>query len=257
MPPKKRTSRFVKNVALVMGGLAVLALVYIAGLWLRSGKGNMVMYKEFGIPIPSSYPIHGIDVSRYQERISWDAVHRMEVESIKLGFVFIKATEGSGRTDPYFQRNWKKSKEAGMVRGAYHFFIPTRDGVEQAKNFARAVKLESGDLPPVLDVEKRLGVPPEHLRKEVLKWCTYIEGYYGVKPILYTNADFYTVYLQGYLDDYPLWVAHYLQPHQPRITREWAFWQHNESGHVNGIYGTVDFNVFNGDSVAFRSLLVP
>jgi lysozyme len=52
-------------------------------------------------------------------------------------------------------------------------------------------------------------------------------------------------------------VAHYLQPHQPRIARDWVFWQHSESGTVNGIFGKVDFNVFNGDSVAFRSLLVP
>jgi lysozyme len=257
MPSKKQKSRFVKTVALVMAGTAMLFIGYIVSLWLRSGKGDFVVYKEFGIPIPSNYAIHGIDVSRYQERISWETVQKMEVDYIKLGFVFIKATEGTNRTDPYFLRNWKRSKEAGMVRGAYHFFITTRDGTEQAKNFTRIVKLESGDLPPVLDVEKTFGVPPAIIRKEVLEWCTYIESYYGIKPILYTNADFYKNYLQGYLDDYPLWVAHYLQPHQPRITRDWAFWQHSESGTVNGIYGKVDFNVFNGDSVAFRSLLVP
>ena len=240
-----------------MGLVALLFVGYIVSLWLRSGKKEFVTYEEFGIPVPADYAIHGIDVSRYQERISWEAVQRMQVDYIKLGFVFIKATEGTKSADPYFQRNWKKSKEAGMVRGAYHFFIPTRDGVTQAKNFVKYVKLQSGDLPPVLDVEKTLGVAPAALRKEVLAWCTYIEDYYGVKPILYTNADFYTNYLQGYLDDYPLWVAHYLQPHQPRISRDWAFWQHSESGRVDGIYGRVDFNVFNGDSVAFRALLVP
>jgi len=257
MPSKKQNPRFVKTFALVMGGVALLAIGYIGYLWLHGGRGNFVTYKEFGIPIPTNYAIHGIDVSRYQERITWEAVHQMEVEDIKLGFVFIKATEGINRADPYFSRNWKKSKEAGMVRGAYHFFIATRDGAEQAKYFTHYVKLESGDLPPVLDVERTYGVAPALLRKGVMDWCTYIEGYYGIKPILYTNADFYTTYLQGYLDDYPLWVAHYLQPHQPRITRDWAFWQHNESGRVNGIWGYVDFDVFNGDSVAFRSLLVP
>ncbi len=257
MPPKKHNKRFIKIFALVMALAAALAIGSIFVLWLRGGRGEFVTYKEFGIPIPSSYAIHGIDVSRYQERIAWDLVQKMEVESIKLGFAFIKATEGTGRTDPFFQRNWKRSREAGMVRGAYHFFIASRDGTEQAKNFIKAVKLQSGDLPPVLDVEKTFGLPPALIRREVLEWCTYIEGYYGVKPIVYTNADFYKNYLQGYLDDYPLWVAHYLQPHQPRITRDWAFWQHSESGTVAGIYGKVDFNVFNGDSVAFRSLLIP
>ena len=240
-----------------MALMALLFIGYIFSLWLRGGRGDFVVYKEFGIPIPSNYTIHGIDVSRYQERIAWEAVQKMEVDYIKLGFAFIKATEGTGRTDPFFQRNWERSKRAGMVRGAYHFFIASRDGTEQAKNFAKAVKLQRGDLPPVLDVEKTFGMPPALIRKEVAEWCTYIEAHYGIKPILYTNADFYKNYLQGYLDDYPLWVAHYLQPHQPRITRDWAFWQHSESGTVTGIYGKVDFNVFNGDSVAFRSLLVP
>ena len=204
MPSKKQNRRFIKTFALLMGAAALFFIGYIIFLWTRSGKGEFVMYKEFGIPIPSNYAIHGIDVSRYQERIAWDAVRQMEVDYIKLGFVFIKATEGTGRTDPFFQRNWKRSKEAGMVRGAYHFFITTRDGTEQAKNFTRAVKLERGDLPPVLDVEKTFGVAPAVIRKEVQEWCAYIESYYGVKPILYTNADFYKNYLQDYLDDYPL-----------------------------------------------------
>jgi lysozyme len=201
MPSKKQTRRFIKTFAFVMAAGAALFIAYILFLWLRGGRGDFVMYKEFGIPIPTNYAIHGIDVSRYQERISWEAVQKMEVDYIKLGFVFIKATEGTGRTDPYFRRNWERSKGAGLVRGAYHFFIASRDGTEQAKNFCKAVKLESGDLPPVLDVEKTFGIAPALIRKEVKKWCTYIEGYYGVKPILYTNADFYTNHLQGYLDE--------------------------------------------------------
>jgi lysozyme len=84
-----------------------------------------------------------------------------------------------------------------------------------------------------------------------------MEANYQVKPIIYTNVDFYNHYLNGYLDDYPLWVAHYLQPRKPRIGRSWHFWQHSEKGRVNGVYGKVDFNVFNGDSAEFRALLVP
>ena len=240
-----------------MAAAAVVAVGAIIVLVLRSRREDFVTYREFGIPMPVNYAIHGIDVSRYQQRISWEAVQQMEVEAIRLGFVFIKATEGTRNTDPFFKRNWERSKKAGLVRGAYHFFITRRDGAEQAKNFVRAVTLESGDLPPVLDVEKTFGVAPAVIRSEVKKWCAYIEAYYGVKPIIYTNADFYKQHLQGYLDDYPLWVAHYLQPHQPRIARDWAFWQHSESGRVNGVPGKVDFNVFNGDSAAFRSLLVP
>jgi lysozyme len=181
----------------------------------------------------------------------------MEVEDIRIGFAFIKATEGISSFDPYFKRNWKKIREVGLVRGAYHFFIPTKDGRMQAQNFISHVDSESGDLPPVLDVEQSYGASVADVRKEIKLWLGVVENYYKVKPIIYTYIDFYNKYLKGSFDEYPLWVAHYLQPHQPRITRDWTFWQHSEQGHVNGIIQKVDFNVFNGDSLTFRSLLIP
>ena len=181
----------------------------------------------------------------------------MQVDKVKLGFAFIKATEGIDNIDPYFKRNWKKAKQAGMIRGAYHFFIASKDGKMQAENFIDKVNLDSGDLPPVLDVEQTYTASPAQMRKQMKAWLDVVQNYYSIKPIIYTSVDFYKQYLQGYFDDYPLWIAHYLQPHQPRITRDWTFWQHSEQGHVNGIGPRVDFNVFNGDSLSFRAILVP
>jgi lysozyme len=261
MPPKKKKSSSNSSGARIFILITVLAAVagitYLVYLWSQTRGERFVTYEEFGIPMPVHYGIHGIDVSRYQQRISWKAVSRMEVEGIRLGFAFIKATEGTSRVDPFFKRNWKNSKEAGIVRGAYHFFIASKDGRAQAKHFIEHVVLESGDLPPVLDVEKTFRVPSARLREEVKEWLLILEEYYNVKPIIYTNADFYKQHLQGHFDGYPLWVAHYLQPHQPRVSRDWSFWQHSEQGKVDGILSKVDFNVFKGDSVEFRSLLVP
>ncbi|MDE3214382.1 MAG: glycoside hydrolase family 25 protein, partial [Bacteroidota bacterium] len=73
---------------------------------------------------------------------------------------------------------------------------------------------------------------------------------------IYTNIDFYTRYLEESFHDYPVWIAHYLQPVKPRIDHEWVFWQHSDSGRVNGIRTPVDFNVFSGDSAAFRELQI-
>jgi lysozyme len=258
VPAKKKSKeKIIKRVVLISSLAAVFFIAYLFYLWATTRKVEFVRYKEFGIPMPTTYAIHGIDVSRYQQRISWEAVKAMEVADIKLRFAFIKATEGNGRVDPFFKRNWERCKKAGMVRGAYHFFIATKDGKTQAENFAETVKLESGDLPPVLDVEQTSGQPATVIRREVKEWLDALETYYNVKPVIYTNADFYKNYLEGYFDEYPLWVAHYLQLHQPRVNRTWTFWQHSEKGRVNGIYSKVDFNVFNGDSMAFKSLLVP
>jgi lysozyme len=69
-------------------------------------------------------------------------------------------------------------------------------------------------------------------------------------------VDFYKQYLKDDFDQYTLWVAHYLQKERPRIYRDWTFWQHSEGGRVNGILTRVDFDVFNGDSVEFKKLLL-
>ena len=230
---------------------------YLGYLWWQSRQLHFVRYPEFGIPIPEDYSIHGIDVSRYQENISWEDVRDMQVDDIRISFAFIKATEGISNVDPYFKRNWRKAKAAGITRGAYHFFLPTKDGRIQAQNFINRVTMESGDLPPVLDVEQAYGATATQVRKEVKTWLQAVENYYHVRPVIYTNVDFYNRYLKGSFEDYPLWVAHYLQPHQPRITREWTFWQHSERGHVNGVWQRVDFDVFNGDSLSFKALLIP
>lgn len=219
-------------------------------------KARYTRYPEFGISIPGGYSIHGIDVSKYQHTIAWDEVKTMRVKNIQHGFAFIKATEGSGYTDPQFKRNWRKAKEAGLIRGAYHFFISSRDGKTQANNFINKAELESGDLPPVLDIEQLNGAGTAQLQKEAKEWLNIVESHYRVRPIIYTNVDFYNRHLGDEFNKYPLWVAHYYQPEQPRIDRGWIFWQHSDKGRVNGIVSPVDFNVFNGDSAEFRGILI-
>ena len=239
----------------------IIVMVVAIGIWggwrqLRYRKAKYTRYPEFGISIPGSYSIHGIDVSRHQDIIAWEEVQAMNVRNIRVGFAFIKATEGIGNTDPQFGRNWRKAKNNGITRGAYHFFISTKDGKMQAENFISRVSLEPGDLPPVLDIEQTYGEPIVQVRKEVKTWLAVVENYYHVKPIIYTNVSFYNQVLGSDFDAYPLWVAHYYQPDQPRISRSWSFWQHSDEGRVNGIVSSVDFSVFGGDSAEFRNMLV-
>jgi len=252
--PQKKVLRIIFIVSVLLFTSVAAWLLY---KWLMYRQVKFTRYPEFGITIPNQYTIHGIDVSRYQNIIAWEEVKTMQVGEVQLGFAFIKATEGIGNMDPQFQRNWKKTKGNEVIRGAYHFFIASKDGKLQAENFIKRVELETGDLPPVLDVEQRFGVSKAQLQREVKKWLQTVQAYYGVTPIIYTNVDFYKQNLGADFDGYPLWVAHYYQQEQPRITRNWSFWQHNDQGNVNGITSKVDFNVFSGDSTAFKSLLVP
>lgn len=252
MTRRKKSNRGWRILVALIISMAIIILGYE---WWESRSSRMVKYDAFGILIPESFSIHGIDVSRYQQTIAWDAVREMKVKNIQIGFAFIKATEGIGNTDPHFYRNWKKSKQAGVIRGAYHFFNTLKDGRSQAENFIKTVNLEKNDLPPVVDIEQLNGINPVIVKKELKKWLDMVEYHYKIKPVIYTNADFYSRYLGKEFDSYPLWVAHYYQDYEPRINRPWTFWQHSEEGRVNGILSRVDFNVFNGDSSGFAALL--
>jgi GH25 family lysozyme M1 (1,4-beta-N-acetylmuramidase) len=92
--------------------------------------------------------IRGIDVAIYEPNINWE---RVCAEGIH--FAFIKASQADF-TDPKFDSHWAGSKPAGILRGAYHFLDPRVDSRVQAQTFLNKVKLEPGDLPPVLDLEE-------------------------------------------------------------------------------------------------------
>lgn len=245
------------NLKLIASAVFIGVLIIALLQWVQSKKVPFVHYDAFGIDMPVSYSIHGIDVSRYQKKIAWRAVKEMNVANIQLQFAFIKATEGQDLTDKQFKANWRQAKRQGITRGAYHFFSPSQDPARQARHFISRVRLTTGDLPPVLDAEVASILPVNVYRQKIDAWLDLVEAHYKVKPIIYTNADFYKKYLGPQYNDYPLWVAHYYEKKQPRINRPWTFWQHNDRGNVSGIDAKVDFNVFNGDLIAFQALLIP
>lgn len=249
---KTNYNKYYLIVSIVFLGLLIFFLLR----WNESRRVKFIKYDRFGIEIPADYNIHGIDVSRYQLKIGWGQVKKMDVEKIKIGFAFIKATEGEGLVDPYFKRNWKEAEKNEVTRGVYHFFSPTKDAVKQARFFIKNVKLKPGDLPPVLDIETTANISPGMLKAKAKTWLKVVEDHYGVKPIIYTYVDFYKKNLGEDFDDYPLWIAHYYEKQKPRISRNWVFWQHNDRGNVDGIESKVDFNVFNGDSIAFKEFLI-
>ena len=219
-------------------------------------QARLSRYDVFGIEIPQGYLIHGIDISSHQSFVFWPSVKRMKVEDVQVGFVYIKATEGIKDEDKLFKRNWEGAKQARIPRGAYHFFISTKSGLIQARNFIKTVSLQKGDLPPVVDVEQLYGVTPALMRRRMKECLQKLEQWYQIKPLIYTNIDFYQNFLGKEFDDYPLWIANYLEPEKPQIKRDWLFWQHNDKGRIDGIRTRVDFNVFNGDSLAFKRLLL-
>ena len=134
-------------------------------------------------PDKKQFPIRGIDVSRFQKEIDWQALKSEDVR-----FVFIKATEGGDYRDSAFHENWNESKKAGFIRGAYHFFTFCRTGKDQARNFIETVPVEAETLPPVIDLEfgGNCTARPDKkvLVRELCDFIAEIERVYQQKPIL-------------------------------------------------------------------------
>jgi lysozyme len=188
----------------------------------------------------------GIDVSEYQGKIRWSYVDTIE-EKYPLKYVFIRATVGRDRLDRQFNRNWLGAKENKMIRGAYHYYRPNENSLEQAELFIKTVTLKKGDLPPILDIEK---LPKnqsiERLKVGLRRWLNAIEKHYGVRPIIYTGEKYYDDFLKEEFSDYLFWIANY-NFYREEIQDDWLFWQFTEKAKVPGIDTTVDVNIYNGD----------
>lgn len=229
-----------------IGAVAILTFFYYFFIRPYSYRWKPCYgYKGYGVCLPVNYKVHGIDVSHHQGEIDWEAVKATDKQEYPIRFVFMKATEGGDYKDKRFDENFRQVREAGLVRGAYHFYNPNSDPIRQADFFISQVKLEKGDLAPVLDIERKPRGKAQ-LQADLVKFLNRLEQHYGVKPIIYTSYKYMTRYLDTpEFAQYPLWIAHY---YVDTLSYEgaWQFWQHTDYGTVPGIDESVDLNVFNG-----------
>lgn len=201
--------------------------------------------KGYGVCMPHGYKVHGIDISHYQGKINWKMLEQTRQGQFPIQFIFMKATEGGDYPDKRFVANFDSAKAHGFIRGAYHFYNPKTDADKQADFFINSVKLEPGDLPPVLDIEKK-GKDIGKLQADLKHWLRRIENHYGVKPIIYASYKFKNRYLNdSVFNSYPYWIAHYYVD-SVQYKGDWKFWQHTDVGTLPGIKEQVDLNIFNG-----------
>jgi lysozyme len=206
--------------------------------------------------------IPGIDVSKWQGQIDW---HRVSTTGVR--FCFIKATEGTGHTDPSFVFNWQSARDAGILRGAYHYFHPRQDARVQAHALFQSLAGDLGELPPALDVESAelTGSP---LLASLSVFLNEWQDLSGRPALIYTSPGFWNSYATPYPPEWParhsLWVAHY-GVGRPTIPYPWlnfSFWQFTDRGEVAGITRfparrpKVDLNWFNGSQNELEALQI-
>lgn len=189
--------------------------------------------------------IQGIDVSHYEEGVDFHA--------LKAGnwpFAFMKCTEGLTLKDGLFKTYWAKAKEAGVIRGAYHFLHPDLDPVGQAEFFLETMgPLEAGDMPPVLDLEVMNNKPSAEVVSAAQLFLHTVTVATKKMPLIYASPGFIReLESPAAFTNYPYWCAEYGvgTPRLPKIWSRWTFWQNSESGEAPGVPGKCDVNYFNG-----------
>jgi lysozyme len=216
--------------------------------------------------------ILGIDISKWNG--NWDAVKAKQAGAT---FAFIKASQATF-TDPQFLANWQKAKDAGLLRGAYHYLDYTKPGIDQANYFADLLKNDPGELPPVIDYELRrtdnnpsaaLGFLRDCL-DQLIKRTELFEDARIKRPMIYTGPGFWIEYGDRTKSDYwiqfPLWNAHWTTSAAPLIPLPWPmwqFWQFTSKG-PGQAFGTevlsMDMNRFNGtlnELMEFAGIRIP
>lgn len=205
---------------------------------------------------PSHYPVHGIDVSRWQGAVDWPVARKGGVN-----FAFLKATEGGDTLDPAFKENWRAALRAGVPVGAYHFWYHCRPAAEQARWFIRHVPRSAGSLPPVLDMEWTpfsptctVRPPAETIRREARIFLDMLTAHYGQRPIIYSTPDFFETNQLWRLGRYDFWLRSVAgHPSEKYGGQHWTFWQYSGTGLVPGVTGKADLNVFSGSAEAWAN----
>lgn len=205
----------------------------------------------------------GIDVASYQHPngapIDWG-----QVRGAGHAFAYVKATEGTGYTNPYFAADWSGIGNAGLLRGSYHFprpSLPLSTAIDQARYYVSRVGTMQGanDLPPMLDLEEAGSLSAPDLVQWARTWLSEVERLTGRRPVIYTGKWFWTGYLGSTtaLRDYRLWLSDYNGLSAPTNTPTgwpWTIWQYTSTGQVPGIVGNVDMNRFCCSDANLRDL---
>lgn len=238
--------------------LAVMCFMMATAVWAEPGPrfddSDPVSFTPY---TPARFTVHGVDVSRFQGDISWRLLRGAGIR-----FAFIKATEGGDLLDPKFNENWRGAGQAGIARGAYHFYYFCTDARTQARWFIKNVPRSSGALPPVLDVEWNpfsptctTRPPPATVRKEMKRFLRIVEKRYGQRPIIYTTPDFYERNKLGQMKE-EFWLRAVAKvPERVYPGQAWRFWQYSGTGRLPGVAGEIDLNAFGGSEADWAAWL--
>jgi|GEM_PF-495997 len=197
--------------------------------------------------------IQGLDVSGWQASVNWATQYNLGAR-----FAYVKATEGINFTSSAFSSQYSGAAAAGLIRGAYHFALPSQSSaVSQADFFVNNGGGWSADgktMPPLLDIEynpySNLGNTCYNMSASTMvawirDFSNQVQFRTGRLPMIYTTTDWWTRCTgnSGAFSNQALHIAAYstVVGTLPKSWSDYSVWQYSSSGPFAG-----DSNAWNG-----------
>lgn len=184
----------------------------------------------------------GIDISEHQGRIHWEI---MDSKHRSPKFIYARVMGKQAKIDPEYHNIVNAAHSKNIPVGSYIFFSHDLSVNEQYQLILQHLDSERQDLRPMIDVERESISRSStlHLTDSVLAFASLLHKKYGVKPLIYSNQNFYETYLSPQLDSFPLWIANYSRKPTMKNVRP-IIWQYSEKGRVHGFWTNVDLDIF-------------
>ncbi len=210
-------------------------------------QGAKYNFASDGSLVTGSNGTMGIDVSKWNGKIDWNAVKNSGVSYVIIRCGYRGSAQGKLIEDPRFETNIQGAIAAGLKVGVYFFTqaVDEMEAVEEASMVLDQIKNYRISYPVFLDVEAsggRADKIDKATRTAVCKaFCQtiqnggYTAGVYANKTWLESRID------TGSLSAYKIWLAQYAA--SPTYKGRYDLWQYRSTGSVSGISGNVDFNI--------------
>lgn len=191
--------------------------------------------------------VMGIDISKHNGNIDWNAVKNSGVQYVILRCGYRGSASGVLVEDQKFKSNIQGATAAGLKVGIYFFSqaVNEVEAVEEASMTLSLIKNYRITYPVYIDVEsangRADGISKEARTSVINAFCQTIRNS-GYTPGLYANKNWLTEKINtGALGGCKIWLAQYVAA--PTYGGRYEMWQYSSRGSIAGIKGNVDLNV--------------
>jgi len=213
-----------------------------------SGSGDTMDYTEPGVTV-----LRGVDVSRYQGTVDWNALWNAGARFTILRVGGRYQQSGEIYDDKLFEEYYAGAKAVGMRIGVYFYSqaINTKEAVEEADYVLDKLRGKELDGPVVFDWEtaesanaRTSGLPVATVCDCAIAYCERVKAA-GYAPMVYMNAyDGYLKYDVSRLQGYDIWYAGQYNGAYPKFIYDFKIWQYTDTGRIAGIDGRADLDLW-------------